>query len=335
MTGNSVKKSIYPLLIGMALFTTLLLTACFAAPAQDMEEYERQIITLPACTCSGMTERPLIMHRSFEDAVQSANTIVLVEYVTHRPFGRALTEFEFIVHERIFGTAADRIFVYIERELSCGEEVWTTTGHEMPSFNTGAKYILLLSKITSPVRNTHEDGFQFFHNVIIDLNNPSESTMFGAPLAHSATGINFNARNLSRGHIMSYMAKLSRNNTPAREFIRSDVLEDIVLGSRYVVVADISSIHRLSSHRSDWSSTDIFYVTIVQALKGYMMPGQQVRQVFHADTVQLGERHLVAIEPASEPGPFLHILSSRHSLLRMDQLDEVSDILGRAPPDLD
>jgi len=89
-----------------------------------------------------------MIYLTFEDAARIATDVVVVQYVARRPFGDSLTEFEFIVHERIFGNAADRIFVYANNNISVS--VMGTDGLLVGNerqFTTDAQYLLLLDKI--------------------------------------------------------------------------------------------------------------------------------------------------------------------------------------------
>jgi len=104
---------------------------------------------------------------------------------------------------------------------------------------------------------------------------------------------------------------------------------DIVEGSPYVLIVEIGRPISLSHDAaSDWMSRDIFLTTVAKPLKGDMEIGHTVRILFFEDTVQTGERHLVAIEPVTESDPYFYDLTSRNSHFRMDQLDEIMLILG-------
>jgi len=274
------------------------------------------------------------MYLTFEEAVELASDVVVAEFVAHRPFGQSLTEYEFVVHERIFGNAADRIFVYEQNNTSIsvvGMDIsYEVTGRP---FNTGTEYLLLLEMIDPIYANTHEDGFLFLTNIKLDLNAPSTSTMYDEPLTQHSTGMNFNSRSLTRERIVSYVYELTRNNTPARERIMSEDIEDIIKGSPYVLVVEIGEPRRLSHEgaSTDWRSTDIYNTNVVRVLKGEMEVGDLVRMVFFADTVQTGEQHIIAIEPRDPDDPYFYGFTTRNSLFGMEELDEILLILGYQP----
>lgn len=272
---------------------------------------------------------------SFEETLSEfpPTDVVIVQYVGHRPFGQHLTEFEFIVSERILGNAAERIFVYAENGINANVDGSPGRVNYHPgdlTFTPGTDYLLPLRKAVSPYANTHEDGFTFIRNIVIDLKSPENSTMYSEPLALHITGLDFRRRVLPRQEIISYVEKLTRDNLPAIEPIRSEFMEDIIHGSPNVWIVEINEPLRLNSDvpHSDWMATDIYFVTVVESLKGDTeTPSEQV-VIFFADTVFSGEQHIVAVRPIAE-GSTWHDFTSRNSLFRMDQLDEILAILAQ------
>jgi len=264
-----------------------------------------------------------LIYLTFEEAAQMSTDVVVAEFVGQRPFGQSQTEFEFIVHERIFGNAADRIFVYTHDNT---RNTVMIAGHSsMDSdrqFTTDTQYLLLLYKIADVYANTHEDGFVFLTDLILDLNDPSISTMYNEPLTLHSTGMNFNSRSLTSEEVVSYVSNLTRNNTPARDFIRSDSLEDIIEGSPCVLIVEISEPWRMARY-GVMGLNDIYYTTVVEVLKGDKQIGDLVRVFFFADTVFPGERHIVSIEQLIEGDPFFYVFTSRNSLHSTAQLDEI------------
>ena len=328
------KKRILSIMI-ISVMAMLLLTACGASNTQGVSN--TPMVTGDAITVLDSELRQVtgsMMYLTFEDAAQMATDVVVAEFVEKRPFGRHATEFEFIVHERIFGNAADTIFVYTMNALRLSV---AETGHsymdDERQFTTGTQYLLLLEKIADLYTSFHDDGFVFLTDIMLDINNPSTGTMYNEPLSQHSTGLNFNSRNLSYATIISYVSTLTQNNTPARDFIKSDKLEDIIEGSPYVLIVDITTPRRMASEgvRSDLRSTDIYYTTVVEVLKGDMQVGDLVRMIFFADTVFLGERHIVSITPRNPDTLYFYGFTSRNSLHRMDQLNEIREILGKPP----
>ena len=264
-------------------------------------------------------------HRTFEDIIEMATDVVVAEFVAQRPFGQFVTEFEFIVHDRIFGNAADTIFVYtddIEGEFSSNDL----------QFTTGTQYLLALIKLADVYNSMHDDGFVFITDIMLDLNNPSRSTMHNEPLSlHSR--MNFNSRSLTSEGIVSYVRTLPRNPVPTNVFITSGNLEDIINGSPYVLIIEINEPRRLAGGglHSDIRSTDIYFTTVVEVLKGDIQVGDLIEIVFFAGTVFPGETHIVSTAPVSQNSNFQRF-TSRQSLHPMTQLGEIIEILTGTIP---
>jgi len=314
-----------------------ILLALFLSACGTSSPYSELPGTEDSNTSNAPPERPVASYDylTFEEMVlEFATDVVIAQYIGHRPFGESLTEFEFVVSERVLGDAADRIFVYAERtdaHVMGGIMVDFKPGDV--SFYPGTDYLLPLMRISSPYAKTHEDGFTFLRNIVIDLNDPSNSTMYSEPLALHAEGLDFNSRTIDKQEIVSYVSELAMDIPPVWwDPIRSEVMEDIIYGSPYVLIVEINEPFRLSHEvpPTDWASTDIYNSTVVRVLKGDRDIGDfghEFAVIFFADTVFPGEQHIVAVTPIRE-GAVWFDLTSRNSLFRMDQLDEILTILG-------
>jgi len=258
---------------------------------------------------------------TLESAIEVATDVVVAEFVTSRPLQGA-TEYEFIVHDRVFGNAADTIFVYL---------VYAESGRRIASpefqFTTGTQYLLALRKLADVYSRFHQDGFIFTTGLILDINDPSRSTINNEPLS-SHSRMNFNSRSITSREIISYVHTLPHIPFAAdgRVFIASDNLEDIINGSPYVVIVQIGRPHRIAT---EGMRTDIYHTTVVDVLKGDMQVGDLLRVVYFAGTVSPGETHIISITPSSptNPNPHFHRFTSRHSLHSPDQLDEIISII--------
>ena len=259
--------------------------------------------------------------------------VVIVRHINSRPFRETLTEHEFVVLERVLGNAPDRIFVYTTRPLDLefpSPPVHSNhIGFAFP-FNPETNYLLPLIRIGNPYAKTHEDGYTMVNYIVIDLDNPSNSAELGRPLSSinlGQTGLNFEA-NPSMEQIIQFISELTEGNPTGREYIRSDMLEDIIKDSPYVFVVEINRPLRLVHEQvtRDWGETDLFYATVVQALKGDIEVGAEIVVTFFACTVQRGERHIVAVEPLSTGSTWFRF-TSRNSLFSLEQLGEITQAL--------
>jgi hypothetical protein len=73
-------------------------------------------------------------------------------------------------------------------------------------------------------------------------------------------------------------------------------------------------------------STDIFYVTVIEDLKGVRETGEVRAMIFFADTVSIGEYHIVAAHQREGSSSFS--FTSPNSLFSIDQRDEIMEIIN-------
>jgi len=257
---------------------------------------------------------------TFEEAIQEfATDVVIAQYINHKPSGESLTEFEFVVQERVFGNAEDRIFVYKDNydEIEPNDSL----------FSIEVEYLIPLINISSPYVKMHEDEFRFIYGIIIDLNNIKNSSMRNESLSLRIEGLDL-SKNITKHDITTYISSLTKNNTLAREYIRSGNIKDIINDSPCILVVEVNEPHRLVDEQAsrDWMETDIYYCTVIKVLKGEINIGDEIRVIFFADTVKKAEQHIIAVEHYPESS-FIRF-TSKNSLFRMDQLDEILAIIG-------
>jgi len=311
------------LIILLALAMLILLSACGGNKQVEHEDFHAQIeienyISVP--TAPSPVEA-WYMPLSFEEALEwLATDVVIVQYIGRRPFGKTTIEFEFVVVDRILGNAADRIFVYIE------DSSYSSRANLI--FNDGSDYLLALESIDNPYATTHIDGFWLIDNIIIDLDNPQNSPLYKNFTFEHSEGLNLSAGS-TRQQIVSYIEGITRNIVPSENaLIRSEAIEDIILGSPYVLVVEINRPLSLSHAllTTEWTFHDIFYVTVISAPKGDFDIGSEIEAIFHANTVNIGERHIVAI--TKREWSSFYTFTSRDSLFSMEQLNEINLLLG-------
>jgi hypothetical protein len=336
------------MIIFLMIISTLSLSACNSQPKLSEDRLaepsaSRSITSVTTFSTEG---------RTFEEALLELTTdVVVVKYVGHRPFGRHLIEYEFEVLERVLGNVTDRIFVYAHHGAGGGtvivyyseddEKKENLNGEHYSDkdlrpkgliFSPDTEYLLPLYRISNVyATKINEDGFWFSHKTVIDLNNISGSTKDSGRLTERSTGFDFNG-DVAREQIISYVRELTKNNPPAKDFIRSEEIEDIINGSANVLVVEIKEPHFLASESNHGGGTDTraavddYFTTVLHVLKGDFNIGDEIEISFFAETVFIGEQHIVAIELS---GGGWYNLTSRNSLFRMDQLDEIMAIISQ------
>ena len=276
-------------------------------------------------------------HTTFEDAItEFATDVVIAQYVGSRPFGLSLTEFEFIVLDRILGYAEDRIFVYIDNAVSAdifGVEMSVSYISGNLAFSIGTTYLLPLIRISRAHTNVQNEGFAFIQNIVINLDTPTKSVMHSEDLFKHFESLYFNAMNGTgmdmASFLVSYVADLTRYNVPSRGIISSIYIEDVIYESPYVFLIEVGNPLRLSHEQSntDLMATDLYYITIIRELKGNAVITYDTVMIFVANTVSQGERHIVAVEPISEGSSWFQ-LTSRNSIFQIEQMSEITSILA-------
>ena len=328
-----LKKRRIALLIGL-LVVVILVLGVYGVMSQSSNS--------PYCFTpeSNVSNNDIYEHASyeyvnFEGALQFVNDVVIAQCVGYRPFGENHTEIEFIVTEWIVGepraTEGDvnRIFVYVHNHLDAFVEGGGVDFQ--PSMLTllyGTDYLLPLLRIGGPYANTPDNGFMFGSgDIVIDLDNLENSVMYTESLSNHTTGLRLDG-GMSRDEIIAYVRERTEGN-PLRipDFIRSEEIEDIINGSPHIWVVEINEARRLTSGTSDWMSTDIYFVTVIESLKGETVISDDLNTMFFADTVFPGEQHIIAVTPISE-GSMSFDFTSRNSLFSMDQLGEIRAIIS-------
>ena len=275
---------------------------------------------------------------TFEEALlEDATDIVIAQYISSRPYGQNMTEFEFKVTERILGDATDRIFVRTWPNTHV-----SVTGHDRSlsfltgdlAFESGVNYLLPLIRTNSPYTNLYNDvdQFMFIDNIVINLEEPSHSIMYSEPLDYHVVGMSFNEAT-STQEVLSFIKELAEQIGEHRwetVFIRSELMEDIIKGSPYVWVVEVNDPVLLAHEMSPAGEgvNDVYNITVIQSLKGEVEVGEHLVVSFFANTVRPGERHIVAVQPLSEGYHYWFIFTSRYSLFRMEQLEEIMMILN-------
>ena len=264
---------------------------------------------------------------TFEEALLLSSNVVVAQYVGYRNFGNETIEFEFVVLENVLGNSADRIYVYARNANvsiigSTSIDLYNITDL---NFRVGGQYLLVLNRIWSPHRKVQENGYNLLNNIVIDLENLQNSSMYNEPLyLHSE--LDFRRGRLSEAQVIDYVREITKNNPPAVEYVMSSCVTEIVDGSDYILLIEVNEFHSMA--RTDIQHTDIFHCTVVQVIKGALEPGFELAMVFLADTVRPGEQHIIAVRRVGE-GSSMFKFTSRYSLFEIEQFDEIMAVLAQ------
>ena len=310
----------YKYVVSILMFT-LFLSAC-NNHIGNSKEYEEAFGKTPPI---GSTTYVYI---TFEEAISEfATHVVIAEYIGSEQFRNNLMVYEFLVLDHILGETSDRIFVY----KPYGWDISVTYnyrdidfGYEDLKFTRNVKYMLPLISINDPYSELHKDGFQFIRNIAVNLDNLEGSTMYSEPLVLHSTFLDEEllASPNAVDEFMVYIERLVEDIEPEFEVIVSDDMDTIIEESPYVMVVEIGEPFMLAGQ---YGITDMFYVTVLQSIRGEMPIHSELVITFFANTVYTGEQHIVATVPIDK-GSSWHIFSSSNSLFGIEQLEEMLGI---------
>ena len=283
---------------------------------------------------------------NFEEAVfEFATHIVVAQYVESQPFGDFHTEFEFVVIDEILGETTERIFVFLYHTKAHvhghENEVFYLSGDL--SFEPGIDYLLPLINTNSidSIINREGDEFIFISQIMIDLDDPSNSNIYSENLDDHIEGIDLD-EHTEIEEIISFVEEIAEAIEAEDRFehiiIESSDMEEIINGSPYVWIVEINEVWRLADEVGPRATrrNDLYYVTIIDALKGGKnvtlkggtIEAPIVAMAFLPDVVFLGERHVVAVQPLAEDDRGAFLFTSRYGLFSLDQLEEIEAIIA-------
>ena len=335
MVANMKKRT---LILSVALTLTLTLTACSKSDIAQNETRtpSTYVATTPAFTAPIMEAS--YDYLTFEEALEElATNVVIARYVRHRPFGkdRTLVEYEFAVKERILGDTANKIYVYtnapgtVNAGVATSDRIVRFNPGDL-SFDTDVDYLLALNKINSPLTDTHNDGFTFILDLVINLDVPENSTMYSEALTLHSNEFDF-SENPSEEAIIAYVEEVIKDNTPARAHLNSASTKDIITGSPNVFVIEVYEL--LSAPRTDWGATDNYFVSLLQVLKGDVPSEPEVILTFPAHMAQPGNAYIVAVEPLTEGYDDWFQLTTKNSLFDIAQINEILEFINEGNDD--
>ena len=277
-----------------------------------------------------------LLYYTFEEACLLANTVIIANYIGSSELydmdkdGYSLTYIknEFIVKDTLFGNPTEKILIYTQGanlpiidDKGIATEVSPCNQNDI-SFEPNVDYLLILIKNRDLY--TFDTRYSLINEAIVRLDDLTLSQMYNEPLSSHIKGIEFTDET-TREEMISYVKNITKNNTPAYEYIKSDKMEDIINESPYVITISIKG--NLNAVRGVFGEWDIYDSTVIQVLKGEIKAEIKTRIVFFPDTVKPGEEWIVAAVPPDGRDEYLH-LTSKNSLIPYDQIDEVKQIIG-------
>ena len=107
-------------------------------------------------------------------------------------------------------------------------------------------------------------------------------------------------------------------------FIESEKMADVIVGS--------SDVIRIKIGEWDFGGNGLFfqndgyYCTVIETLKGAVKIDSEIVMIFFYNTVKPGQEYIVAVMEM-EPDTNWYIFTSRNSLFRLDQKEEIMEYI--------
>jgi len=128
---------------------------------------------------------------TFEEALAYASDVVIVQYMEASITVDGVIKFRFMVLESMLNETTDNIFVSLSDD-----------GRSHFNFSEEGEYLLPLIRTESNDSTIEENVFIFIQNIVIDLINPSNSTMYGESIFEHTTDFN---QEMTREEILSFI----------------------------------------------------------------------------------------------------------------------------------
>ena len=280
------------------------------------------------------SQRPLVWFLA-----ERATDLVVANYIGHSFISDTLGLAKFEVKDVIVGNAEAIIYVYIRNMVGVLSANGGSEGRVPLVENVD--YLLMLSRRVNSVytfEHIRDDAFMFGMDLVIDLTGIDGADLEDTRFDMSFPDLDF-SNGIRREELISHVASLIDpgrylENIRRREaIIRSNSMEDIILGSQEILLVQVISPWSTMNHAlppSDWMATQTYHTTVIEVLEGTgnVVAGDMIRVRFFADTVSRGEQHIVAVERIAG-GSSLQF-TSRNSLISTSSLPKVQAILDSA-----
>ncbi len=255
------------------------------------------------------TTPPVVLiypYRTFEEMCELATDVVVARIIKPpEEYGEDHWKYTVEVSETVVGEASGVLELYIPT-LSC--QATTPDGYVLNFGEVGVESylgtideeILLILTRKADVYSTPQINYVWNCATVIPLNNLKQSDMymtgnwggltwFKLSTEHF-TGID--TQTCTREEMIEYVRGLTEDNAPGKTLSDAETLEEIVADAP--AIFQVKPIELLTEVKGDLKHTEIWHCEIVETLKGSVMGEIQV--IFFADTVEVGEEYIVAVE---------------------------------------
>ena len=263
-----------------------------------------------------------VAYYSFEEACERATDVVVATFEGTRPFGAFYTEYCFYVKETIVGNAKGKISVIKTVMKNSANE--TVEGYNSsPLFLEYNKdYMLIILNETTVYSKM--DYYSFICNLVIDVENIGNSTMYNQPLAlHSKT---FDFSKADKSAVIDYIKKFVKDDptfSPVK-FAADPSMEDVIAESSNILVVEINECTRnVVSHTRD---TGFYNCKVLETMKGFINSGTTIQIIFSNDDVSEGDTVIVALSNTGRSS-YYSLTSRNNSIIPVEQKEAAKAII--------
>ncbi len=251
-----------------------------------------------------------IIYETFEELIETATDVVKGKIIKKEVIGDSV-EYEVEVLERYKGEAVkENIFIK------------TRNNDEDKRFKEGKEYYFIVERRRS-VYFEHDTYIYSGAELYFPAENIKESTAYHQPLTeHSDIPDDFDEE-----IFVEYIKRIiNTRNGKNRLFYGVDYteandLKTIITEADYVI-----EVEPFDEYETISTETDIYFCEVISVLKGNLDDKKEIEVIFPIDTVEKGEKYLLALKQ-SETGRYL--FSSKNSLLDLDQVDEILSYINQ------
>lgn len=249
---------------------------------------------------------------TFENACELATDVVVATFTGSRPYGASFTEYSFTVKDRLLGEAPNEINVYAMDVNILVEHESVGAYNEQELFlEHNTDYLLVLDHRVSVYNEV--DIYQFICNIVIDVSDVSDSTMYNQSIvAHSA---NFDFSKTDTLSTLTYIEELVKDNQPSSQPIKNPEVSDIKSSSTDILIVTVGKCEKTVI--TDFRNTGFYSCTVNETLKGNISAGDTIQILFRNADVEEGDKIIVALNNYDDATYYR--LTSLNSIFSVDE----------------
>ena len=249
-----------------------------------------------------------IIYRTFEETLEMANNVVIVEYLGKERIDRTFTEYKFNVCERLLGNADDEISIYQGRILihmiSDGKDEYSYLDDEYPMI-VGHRYLLPLYGYNTVY--FEKPRYYFLSGLAIDLTSLSQSVMYGKQnIASHVKGLNLNQTTVD--YVQTYVKSIVQDNSRFNPKSDAKDLKELISMSPDIFVVKVGRVvDIIESPERNCELRDCVVKDILKTDDAEVLTEIAIK--FFQNTVDEGDEVIVFLEGDGA----MYLLSSRNT----------------------